>query len=370
MIGPAKPLLVFVEDPGAANFLAPILSRLSVVREALSIYAESSGAAQLEAMGVPYRAAAEMGTAAEAVRCEAPWAVLVGTSENLDTTAFDLIAAARAAGVTSIGGVDGAANADFRFRGRSDDPLMHAPDLLLLTDDLSRKNFDALGFDADRIVVCGHPYYDKVREVGRALDREGRDALRPRLFPAAGARPIVVFLAEISGGLNPEQFARSDDYTLSGRGKARGRTEIILEEFLDAVREMAERPYLVLRPHPKSTDAELGSYYANFDHVSRGREPLETVFAADLIVGMSTSLLVEATLLGRPTLSIVPRALERDWLPTTAMGITPCITRRADIAPALVEGLKGADVDIDGLFPSGAAARAVASLVRIRERCG
>ena len=362
-------LLAFLEDPGAANFLGPVLDGMVAAGSNVRLYAEGTGAARLEAMGIAYRDAVDMGSAGDAVRREAPWAVLVGTSENLDTAAFDLIAAARVEGVPSVAGIDSAANAGFRFRGRTSDPLAHAPDLLLLTDEMARKNFVALGFEADRITVCGHPYYDTVREIGKALALWGREALRARLFPRAGSRLIVVFLSEISDGLNPGQFQKSADYTLHGRGGARGRTEIVLEEFLDAGAALCPRPYLVLRPHPKNTDGELAAYYDEFDAVSRHAESLEVVFAADLVVGMSTSLLVETALLGRPTMSIVPRAQERDWLPTTAVGTTPCIMQRADITPALAEALKGDTNSVESLFPPGATVRAKESLAGIRGRC-
>ena len=360
-------LLAFLEDPGAANFLGPILLGMAKAGKTVRLYAEGQGALRLASMGIPFDDAGALGSAASALERDGPWAVMVGTSENTDTTAFDLIAAARAAGVPSIAGVDNAANAEFRFRGLSDKPLAHAPDWLLLTDDLSRRHFAALGFAEDRIIVCGHPYYDTVREAGTALAVEGREVLRARLFPGAASRPVVVFLSEISGGLNPEQFIKSTDYTLDGRGKSTGRTQIVIEEFLDAVETLSERPYLVLRPHPKNTDAELAPYCGEFDTVSRGGESLETVFAADLVVGMTTSLLVEAALLDRATLSIVPRALERDWLPTTAAGFTPCVTGRAEIVSALAEALRSdGAADIGDLVPSGATGLALAALARVR----
>ena len=362
-------ILAFLEDLGAANFLGPILDRMAKSLDDIRLFAEGAGAKQLESIGVPYKNSAEMGTANSALRREAPSAVIVGTSENLDTVAFDLIAAARIAGVPSIGGVDSAANADYRFRGHSDDPLAHAPDALLLTDDLALQNFTTLGFPAERMVVCGHPYYDSVREESRELEKLGQKTLRSRHFPNAGSRSVFMFLGEISDGLNSQQFQKSGEYTLTGRGQSSGRTEIIIEEFLDAVATLEERPYLVLRPHPKNKDSELGPYYREFDMISRTDRSLEIAFAADLIVGMSTSLLVEASIMGRPTVSIVPRPQERDWLPTTAAGITPCVTSRDAIASTLVQTLKcGGVCDFEGVMPFGATKRALAALEQFRSR--
>jgi len=48
------------------------------------------------------------------------------------------------------------------------------------------------------------------------------------------------------------------------------------------------------------------------------------VYASDLSVGMTTILLQEAALMGKRTLSIVPREEERAWLP----GSIDCVTQR------------------------------------------
>lgn len=72
-----------------------------------------------------------------------------------------------------------------------------------------------------------------------------------------------------------------------------------------------------------------------FDFISSGGSPLELIYAADLVVGLTSMLLLEAALLGKPTLSIVPRRGEMDFLPTIRMGITPCVTTREQLSSAL-----------------------------------
>ena len=361
----ARPLLIFLEDPGAANFLGPVAEEMDNSSDSVHLFAQGLGAAQLDAMEVGHEVPGWVDAHA-AVSQLAPWGVLVGSSENLDTMAFDLIDAARQHGLPSIGGVDGPANAEMRFRGRGQEALRHAPDWLLFADRMTQEGFVSLGFAEDRTIICGHPYYDKVRERGDVLAREGLDTVRRRVTLAA-ERPVVVFLSEISGGLNPSQYEKSADYTLSGRGKSVGRTEIVIEEFLEAVDCLPERPYLVLRLHPKNDDTQLRPYYEEFDQVSRGGRALDVVFAADLVVGMTTSLLVEAALLGRATLSILPRTLERQWLLTTATGETPTAYRREDIVNGLTDGLSRCKPrSIDSLLPPGATRRAIRALSRIR----
>ena len=65
--------------------------------------------------------------------------------------------------------------------------------------------------------------------------------------------------------------------------------------------------------------------------LNQGGDSLEAVWAADLVVGMTTMLLMETLLLQRPHLSIIPRSLEAGWLPTLELGLTPVAKTREDI---------------------------------------
>jgi hypothetical protein len=105
---------------------------------------------------------------------------------------------------------------------------------------------------------------------------------------------------------------------------------VVIEELLDSL-DLLDIPfYRVLRLHPKNTMDEFSPYLASFDQVSSSESAWEIVFASDIVVGMSSHLLIESAILRRPTLSILSRAREQEWLPTIAAGITPCaITRES-----------------------------------------
>ena len=266
-----------------------------------------------------------------------PAAVLVGTSENEHSLGLSLVKAARACGLATAGFVDGFANASFRFRGTTSSPLAYAPDVVFVPDEPTRRAFVELGLDGSRVLVTGHPYHDDVLRKRDALEAEGVEAVRRRVLHAPRDARVITFVSELSTGFDAAQFQRSSEYTLTGRGQRSGRTEIVLEEVIDAVRACRDQNlYLVLRLHPKNTRAELGSLVDEVDHVSEGGMALEVAFASDLVVGMTSMLLVEASLLGRPTLSVVPRIAETVWLPTIASGSTPCATTREELLRQLL----------------------------------
>jgi hypothetical protein len=335
MNSPAS-VLLFVEDPGAANYVAGLPPAFAGRGLSCRLFATGAAVEYLRQRGIAAEAIPPGATAAQHLAALRPDLVLVGTSENPDTLGLALVTEARRLGVPSLGAVDALANSDHRFRGRSCQPLAHAPDWLLVPDQATADAFAALGYPPGRAVVCGHPHYQAVRAVSARLASQDRSQVRRAVLPeAALPRQVVVFAAEISDGLNPAQYQRSPEYTLAGRGGSTARTAIVLEELLDALPLLRPRPYLVLRMHPKNHPDEFAAYAAEIDHVSRGGSPLELLHAADLVVGMTSMLLLEASLLDRLTLSIVPRPAERDWLPTTRSGLTPCATRREELRALL-----------------------------------
>ncbi len=340
MAGGNTDILIFVEDPGAANCVVDLPAALAKRRLKAAIVAAGHAAPYIAGLGGRFETVGGDDDAAAVLDAYRPRLLLAGTSENPDTLGLRLIAEAKRRGVVSVGVVDGPASAEHRFRGRGDGPLAFAPERLLVPDALTRRRYAALGFAAERIADCGHPHYDRVRAAGRELAKQGRDAVRARALPGAPAgQPVVVFLAEVSHGLVAEAFRRGDDYTLLGRGGSDERTRVVLEEVLDALAPARPRPYVVLRLHPKNRPDEFVAYRREIDFVSHGGAALDVAFAADVVIGMTTILLFEAAIVGTPTLSVVPRAVEAEWLTGIGLGVVPCVHDRARLRALLPDAV-------------------------------
>ncbi len=335
---------MYAEDPGAANYLSGLPQALA--ERGLRVVTFAAGTA-LEMLGasVPDLHPYPSSPAVEIIRQVRPRVLVVGTAEDPATPGLALVAAARAEGIPTVGAVDGLPSAAHRFRGGSAVPLAYAPDRIVVPDDATRAAFLELGCTPGRVFVCGHPHFDTVIEARDRLDRVGRSALRAAGSIRADGRLVVVFAAEISSGLDPTQYRKRPEYTLSGRGTSQARTEIVLEEFLDAVAGIRPRPYLVLRLHPKNEPGELDGYRTAFDHVSAGPGLHELLYCADALVGMTSIVIAEAAIMGTPTLSIVPRRSESEWSPTVALGITPCASTpdevRAEVRALLARAAEG-----------------------------
>ena len=333
-----RKVLIHVEDPGAANWILPLLSALEARGVAVDLVAEGTAVDYLRTRGVTNFASQPSG------RTDF---VLVGTAENLASHALSLIDTARTRGVPCAAVVDQAANAEHRFRGTTEDPLRHFPDWLFLPDSATAERFAALGAARERCIIVGNPHHDRVVAIGQAFEREGRAAMRRRLFPQVPERqPIAVFVSEVGYIVNPETEIWQAANGFAGRGATRYRSAVILEEVLDACRTLVQRPYMALRLHPKNSPDEFVAYAKELDTVSEGGDPLALVYVADLVIGMTSALLEEAAILGRPTLAVLPRVEERTWLAMVADGRIPSVVSREQLRGALPALLGGGEAHI------------------------
>mgnify|MGYP000172617298 CR=1 FL=1 len=345
-------ILLYADDPGGVNYLAPLADAL--LAERISCQFQVAPELTNYTADRYIKCVVRDGNLNAADILANVELVIVGTSENPDCFAHNLVAAARTINIPSLGVVDMKVNADRRFRGRGVDPLKHVPDWLAVSDDSTADAYIAIGFPSNRLLVCGHPHYDEVRERRNQFQARNPALQRQAAFPMAPAnRPIWLFLAEGIDLLNPSVSFRDSDYTLFGRGGSDFRSVIVLEEILDAAAQLNPRPWVALRLHPKNREEDFASLAPELGMISRKGDPLPLVWAADLVLGMTTMLLVETYLLGRPHLSILPRSSERNWLSTLEQGLTKTVCSRGDLLEILFSDLACLNISKDDL-PVGA----------------
>lgn len=363
-------ILLFVEDPSAANYAALLLPELIRQGWGAKLYASAVACDWLQSHGVTFSECAAGADAVTLLNETNPRCLLVGTAANPETLGLDFIDASRIAGIPSVAFIDALMGAKNRFRGVGCDALSHAPDWLLVLDALTCEAFVDLGFPRERITVCGHPQYDQTRAL--ALEWEGAGgsgSFRTRLFPnIESERHIITFISEgtMRFGRRPRISFR--EYGFSGRGADKGRTKVILEEVLDAISELEERPYVVFRAHPTEDIDGYAEYKAEVDYFSSGGLPLELIYASNLVVGMTSMLLLEAVLLGRPSLAVLAHEAEVDFLPSVRNGLTPYVLNRRDLRKFLPTLLCADSVPIQSerdILVSNAAARVVQMLSRV-----
>jgi len=331
-------ILIHVEDPGAANWIAPLVGALG--GHELHVVAEGAAHAYLADRSISALDWPGKKSASALLDDIRPDAVIAGTAENLESRGLDLIDLARLRDIPSASPIDQAANAAHRFRGRSDDPRRHAPDLLFLPDEDAADAFRKLGFPETSLAVTGNPHHARLAATVDALTAADPAALREGVAPGVGKRPLIVFLAEIGYVVNPEAEDWEQNLSFAGRNGSAARAPRMFEELVDALDAQAMERFLVLRLHPKNTPEEFSDTADAVDLTSQGGDPLPLVFAADLVVGLSGSLLEEAHLMGKRCLSILPHPVERAWLQGLESGAIPAATNREELRTMLPAILK------------------------------
>lgn len=329
-------IFIFAEDPGAANFVAPLIASLSQLGINSEVFATGFAEKIFQARGEAYHKGIDQSEVEAMIDRYQPRLILVGTASNLDSTGLLLVDIAKRKGIQTVGAVDAAMNAEQRFSGHSQNPLAHIPDWILAPDNITAEAFVSFGVPFERIFVTGNPHFSYVADSRLAWAGQ-RAALRCQMFPDAPPdREILLFAAEGSSRVHGESPERRACYGLLGRG-GQGRTEIALEETLLALGDVSPRPYVVLRIHPKDRPEDYATYAEEIDLLSSGGDSLKMLFASDMVIGTTSMLMTEAVILGCPTVAIILTDGEERWLPSMGIGLTHVARSRSEVRTLMRE---------------------------------
>lgn len=288
---------------------------------------------------------------------------LVATSVNALQHELHLVDAARAAGIRSVAVVDFWANYRARFTGP--DGRLVLPDAIAVMDEVARSEAVAAGLGAERVVVTGQPAFDALGDV-----RRGRERIREEVRRRAGvgtellilyaSQPLYQLYSAEQLGTDPRS-ALPDIVVALGEVLGARRREATLIVKLHP-REMSE-PFVA----PAVDGTALRVRVVRDDTIA----PRELVAASDLVVGISTVLLMEACLIGVPVVSYQPRMRWDDPLPANRFGWTLAVREPAMLTAAIDAELfdpaarqKRAEVLASIALPSGATTRVADLLLR------
>ncbi len=315
-------VLVFVEDPGVTNMIIDFPDFFKKLNFEFEIIANNYASEILLKKNINHIKITDEKELINYLKFNNFNIFLVGTSENKNSLALNLIAIARDKKILSIGLVDMMANYRFRFRGNSTDPLFYKPDKLIVTDENTKLKFINLGFEKDNIFTCLHPQEERIKKL--------RESFLKQKIENKKNYQRWLFVSESSDNLNPKESFLNKDFTLRGRGKCSWRTGIVLEEIIDIIKTFNPKPKLVLRMHPKNIKNQFIDWSNEFvfDEI---QDPLQSVWQSDVILGMSSNLLVEAMLLGKPVFSVLTRSSEKEWMEELKMNYIYSVHNRKDL---------------------------------------
>jgi len=340
-------VLLVADNPGAIDALIPVrahlANRASVVFAAPSSVADTALTDSPEAIFTDFN----------------PMLLIAGTGARGSRDKGYLIEAEDRR-ITSIAIVDFWSNCEARLV--ASDGRRLCPDWVAVPDALVAEQMIDVGVPRERIRAVGLTRFD-------GLPAAPRDALArasaKRSLGIDGSLPLVIVLSQ--------PIAE----TIGGRAEARAVYGYDEGDALAVVEGVVSRPDVrfqtVLKLHPRDSDRVR---LANCVRSVPGDEPLAPwLAAADVVVGITTSGLLDAYREGIATISVQPCFSGYDPLPLTRDGLVPCV-RNADalrcaISTALAAGprttLRKLPEWMDGKAPNRVADLAASLLSQERE---
>ena len=323
LIGLAHPkrlqVLAAAHDTGGANALLPVVRKLRA-HAAVRAVACAQAALVWERAGLAHQRTS-MDSSEDLNRFlaeEEPDALLLGTSwgQTLDKR---LLRMGEERGIPSVAVVDSWMHYRERFFNAEVGRLC-LPTKIAVPDQRAAAEARIAGLPQDRLEITGHPHLSEVTSAfqSHALQAQAH-ALRRRWLAGRREGPVVLFVSEA--------FSQ---YNVAGSAYYFGYTEVeALEGLVEAVERLeadgSDPIRLVVKLHPRQFDEPIsrGPAASRRDMVVVGQEsPWACLLAADVIVGMSSMLLLEAALAGKPVISFRPmRPTEASTFMGTEIGL-------------------------------------------------
>lgn len=323
-------------DPGGAEAVAPVIQRL---REegVLSVDARAYSHAQsvwanrgVEFASLPDQAANVV------LDVDGLALVLTATSNNQVNWERRYILAAKSVDVASIAVLDFWTNYVDRFadaHGR----LACLPDRIAVMDVRARDEMIAAGFPPSHLIVTGQPAFDDLAQTRAAFSDAQRSALRAH-FGVSSHRRLVVFVSQPLRDLyGPAEHPHNEMHP----GYDENQVLLALWNSLERIGQTRGiNTILLIRPHLREDADAFPELRGRFceARISRDFAARDVVISADLVVGMTSVLLLEASLLGCVTASLQPGLRHVDPLPSNASGLSRAVYDLEDI-PHTIESL-------------------------------
>lgn len=244
---------------------------------------------------------------------------------------------AKKMGIPTIAFLDQWQNYALRFSGSSkEEMLTYLPDYVNCINDIAKNEMIREGFPSDILVILGHPYLSSLKSEYASLNSNN---VREELNISDG-QEVILFVSE----------AIYEHY-----GNRRGYNQYeVIEGFLRHMAEEYAGAAILLKLHPKD---EIRKYfyvqkrYEKLDLrvLSNEFSPVSCLKASDRVYGMTSLMLIEAYILGKPVVSLQPNLQVEDPLVLSRYGFIPRISSFDEFKFDHSQGTEKVDFDYDFL---------------------
>ena len=309
-----KTILLFSRDPGGANTIIPLIEPLCDKGYDVRLYGKDVALDK-------YHQAGREGTDISSIlpeitpdtvlaflKREMPDVIITGTSAD-DFTENYLWLAAEKLKVHSMSIVDQWVNYGIRFSEHGACEISdylnsrkhsYLPTRIIAMDDYARQEMIMEGLPAERIKVCGQPYFEELLKFSKTKFPEVTHL--DKKYGFSGKEFVVVFASEpitITYADNADHWGYTEKTIFA-----------LLAKTLDIVaKESGRNITLIIRPHPK--ESRDGLVQIATESCGRVKWYVDTechswvlINRADLVCGMSSMFLIESLIIGKATCSI------------------------------------------------------------------
>ena len=290
-------VFIYAEDPGAANFLLPIIHKLNKLKIKTKVFAESQAKLIFKKNFINCNKILK-----KKINFSTAKIILIGTSENKKSLLKKIIKEGKKKNIPTFGIVDAAMNLQQRFFINKKNRLIYLPDYLFVNDDYTKDQYVKIGIDKSRIYNFGSPHYQNIKNIFFNLKKNKKSNTRIKINNNINNKSFKIYSFFSEGLYKTYAFQKT-------------RTERVLEKFIKIRQKIKNHPYLIFKPHPKDKKKDYKKYLKYFDAIFLKGNSIDLIYISDAIIGLTSMVMTEAVILGKPTFSIICNKKEKNWLP-------------------------------------------------------
>jgi len=334
-----RKVLVFAREAGGADTVAPVVRALQERHANSLLLAKGPSCDRFTSRGLAFQLLSEYSEMVVEALCNERWhstPELVFTSAtslpSLDMTEKYLWRWAASRCITSAAILDQWQNYAIRFSGTvADEKLQYLPDYILVMDQVAFDDAVAEGLPPGRLRIVGQPALD---DLSRMSSLETARCLRREIEVSDDAQ-LVLFVAESLKADFGNSLGYDEHTTLRFLVD-------VLSAYLKA--GQANSLHVLVKLHPQNRldqfAAELTGVPFPVTVIAQQYQPIEVLQAADLVVGMSSILLVHSIMMDKPTVSLQLGSKKPSQLIATRVGAIPFLRKEHEAREVLVSLLQ------------------------------
>ena len=333
-------VLVFAREAGGVAAVAPVCRILLENDWDLLILSKDNGLAVFESSGFEcidfsFFDAAYLSSLAKQKFLSLPDLILTSAASmpGLDMTERYLRQWGSEHSVKTVAILDQWQNYGQRFSGAGkDEKLAYMPDYIFVMDELAKDEMITEGIPEDKIIITGQPAFDSILDRNR-LSEADCSSIKTDLN-LSKTETIVTFAAESLKKDFGNSLGYDEHSTLVCLGN-------VLEKICTQNKQL--EIYLLIKLHPENTYEEFEWALSKWPLLKmritkNEHRPYEVLAISDIVVGMSSILLVEAILAGNIVVSLQLDSLVGSKMVATKTGAIPFI-RSADEGEKVIRSL-------------------------------